>query len=159
MRARQTLCAPRQDWAIELVASHADLAAAPWQGDAWRLQELVASVRCGPGRGCCACGAWSGSPSGALFWWAGCGAGRAQACRAGFSLDRKRARRRRLVNPIEAPKVQWDPRSFADAEAVRLYRRITGRDSAELYVDEVRGARGGRARCAPASGPAVHVQV
>ncbi len=53
-RARRALCAPRQDWAIELVAGHADLAAAPWQGDAWRLQELVASIRCGPGRGCAA---------------------------------------------------------------------------------------------------------
>jgi len=67
-RARRALCAPRQDWAIELVAGHADLAAAPWQGGAWRLQELVASIRCGPGRGCAARRGRSGSLERHAVW-------------------------------------------------------------------------------------------
>ncbi len=41
-----TRTAVSQECARELVKQHADVSTAPWEGDAWRLQEMVAAVRC-----------------------------------------------------------------------------------------------------------------
>lgn len=41
-----TRAAVSQECARELVEQHADMSVAPWEGDAWRLQEMVAAVRC-----------------------------------------------------------------------------------------------------------------
>lgn len=41
-----TRAAVSQECARELVEQHADTSVAPWEGDAWRLQEMVAAVRC-----------------------------------------------------------------------------------------------------------------